>query len=80
MDEATNYVNLVVTNCWNVDGALQFPIIITQLTKVPYIIVKAIFQTSFSIHVCSYASDISALIDMALLPHYSRSYLDPEME
>ena len=53
-------LNIIVITRWNVAGALQSPICIVWLTYVPYIVAKALFQTSSgSMRTYSYASEKS---------------------
>ena len=52
---------MAVISRWNVEGELQSPICITWLTNVPRTVANAVFGIEGrSMHICSYASDISS--------------------
>ena len=54
--------NTAVISRWNVEGALQSPCCITQLTKVPNMVENVVSSTSSGLmHICSYTSDMSNL-------------------
>ena len=61
MNQLMQSLKITVISHWNVEGVLQSPICITWLLNVPSTVANAILWTcSGTMHICSYASDISS--------------------
>ena len=59
MNQLMQSQKIAVISCWNVEGALESPICITQLLNVPSTVANAVlWMCSGTMHIYSYASDI----------------------